>query len=168
MPLSTGNKTESACGYYTHFDMNFSYAPIKDLYKYQVLDIARGSDRIPDNIWQKPPSAELAPGQTDEASLLSYAILDPIVRAYVEDYVSRFEVFDQWCASHAERDDVVTSDTAALRHWLSGSDAKADFDRIISLMGKMEYKRRQTCPGTKVTRVAFGIGRRIPIVERWS
>ncbi len=168
MPLSTGNKTESACGYYTHFDMNFSYAPIKDLYKYQVLDIARRSGRIPDNIWQKPPSAELAPGQTDEASLLSYAILDPIVRAYVEDYVSRFEVFDRWCVSHAERGDVVTSDPAALRHWLSGSDAKADFDRIISLMGKMEYKRRQTCPGTKVTRVAFGIGRRIPIVERWS
>ncbi len=168
MPLSTGNKTESACGYYTHFDMNFSYAPIKDLYKYQVLDIARLSAGVPDNIWQKPPSAELAPGQTDEASLLSYAILDAIVRAYVEDYVSRFPRFVEWLREHREAGITVTSDEAALEDWAAGRKAKEDFDRIISLMGKMEYKRRQTCPGTKVTRVAFGIGRRIPIVERWS
>lgn len=168
MPLSTGNKTESACGYYTHFDMNFSYAPIKDLYKFQVLDIAASSAAIPDNIWRKPPSAELAPGQTDEASLMSYAILDPIVRAYVEDYVSRFEGFGEWVAGHRDANVRVTSDQAMLDAWLALPASKGEFDRIISLMGKMEYKRRQTCPGTKVTRVAFGIGRRIPIVERWS
>ena len=79
IPLSTGNKTEAGCGYYTHFDMNFSYAPIKDLYKFQVIDVAKSDARIPAHIWQKPPSAELSHGQTDEASLLPYAVLDPIV-----------------------------------------------------------------------------------------
>ncbi|MDZ7685067.1 MAG: NAD(+) synthase [Gammaproteobacteria bacterium] len=153
MPLSTGNKTESACGYYTHFDMNFSYAPIKDLYKFEVLGIARESVRIPDNIWQKPPSAELAPGQTDEASLLSYAVLDPIVRAYVEDYVSRFPLFQDWLDQQMEQGAVVTMDPAELVSWVERDQAPDDFERIISLMGKMEYKRRQTCPGTKVSRV---------------
>ena len=76
----------------THiFDMNFSYAPIKDLYKFEVVDLASGDARIPENIWQKPPSAELAFGQTDEESLLPYALLDPIVMSYVEDYVTSFE-----------------------------------------------------------------------------
>lgn len=168
MPLSTGNKTESACGYYTHFDMNFSYAPIKDLYKFEVMDIARASDAVPENIWRKPPSAELAHGQTDEESLLPYSILDPIVRAYVEDYVSRFPKFLEALGGY-EKDGIrVTMDAEALARWQAGADAKADFDRILSLIGKMEYKRRQTCPGTKVSRVAFGIGRRIPIVEKWS
>lgn len=168
MPLSTGNKTESACGYYTHFDMNFSYAPIKDLYKYQVFEIARNSSEIPRNIWMKPPSAELAPGQTDEASLLSYAVLDPIVRAYVEEYISTFDKFSAWMTGCIAQGETISLDAAALSVWLTTEDAPVDFQRMISLMGRMEYKRRQTCPGTKVTKVAFGIGRRIPIVEQWS
>jgi NAD+ synthetase len=165
MPLSTGNKTESGCGYYTHFDMNFSYAPIKDLYKFQVVDIARSDARIPENIWRKPPSAELAAGQTDEESLLPYAILDPIVMAYVEDYVTSFVRFDDWCRT-SERQ--ITGDMETLSAWLGSGMAEADYRRIVSLIGRMEYKRRQTCPGTKVSKVAFGIGRRIPIVEKWS
>ena len=168
MPLSTGNKTESACGYYTHFDMNFSYAPIKDLFKYQVMDIARAAADIPDSIWQKPPSAELAPDQIDEASLLAYAVLDPIVRAYVEDYVSTFNRFSTWVVQHLADADSISGDAGILQSWLSSPNAQADFQRIISLMGRMEYKRRQTCPGTKVSKVAFGTGRRIPIVEKWS
>ena len=168
MPLSTGNKTESACGYYTHFDMNFSYAPIKDLYKFQVFDIARDSKEIPANIWKKPPSAELAPGQTDEASLLSYAVLDPIVRAYVDEYISTFEEFARWANARLENADTISLDADLLAKWLENKTAPVDFQRMVSLMGKMEYKRRQTCPGTKVSKVAFGIGRRIPIVEQWS
>jgi NAD+ synthase (glutamine-hydrolysing) len=168
MPLSTGNKTESACGYYTHFDMNFSYAPIKDLFKYQVMDIAKGSSRIPDNIWRKPPSAELAPGQIDEASLLSYAILDPIVRAYVEDYISTFARFNEWVTQRNKESARISMEPSILQDWISKPMAQSDFDRIVSLMGRMEYKRRQTCPGTKVSKVAFGTGRRIPIVEKWS
>ncbi|MBO6558190.1 MAG: NAD(+) synthase [Pseudomonadales bacterium] len=166
IPLSTGNKTEAGCGYYTHFDMNFSYAPIKDLYKYQVVNLAKSDNRVPKNIWQKPPSAELAEGQTDEAALMPYAILDPIVLGYVEEYVTTFERFCDWVNGM----DVtgVTGDEAILRSWLSRSDAKEDYRRIVSLIGRMEYKRRQSCPGTKVSKVAFGIGRRIPIVEKWS
>jgi NAD+ synthetase len=168
MPLSTGNKTESACGYYTHFDMNFSYAPIKDLFKFQVMDIARESLRIPDNIWRKPPSAELAPDQIDEASLLSYAILDPIVRAYIEDYVSTFSRFKLWVTQRIEEAAPISMELPVLQDWIIKPLAASDFDRIVRLMGRMEYKRRQTCPGTKVSKVAFGTGRRIPIVEKWS
>lgn len=167
MPLSTGNKTESACGYYTHFDMNFSYAPIKDLYKYQVVDIASKHPSIPQNIWEKPPSAELAEGQTDEQSLLPYSILDPLVRAYIEEYISRFEEFSHWVRSCIDGPDKITSDPARLLAWLETDMAESDYRRIVTLIGKMEYKRRQTCPGTKVSKVAFGIGRRIPIVEHW-
>jgi NAD+ synthetase len=167
MPLSTGNKTEGGCGYYTHFDMNFSYAPIKDLYKFQVVDIAAADELVPAHIWQKPPSAELSPGQTDEDSLLPYAVLDPIVMAYVEDYMTSFTRFRDWVKRAAGRRKI-TSDLDGLQAWLGGPGAEADYQRIVSLIGRMEYKRRQTCPGTKVSKVAFGIGRRIPIVERWS
>ena len=166
MPLSTGNKTESGCGYYTHFDMNFSYAPIKDLYKFEVVDLASGDDRIPDNIWRKPPSAELAVGQTDEESLLPYALLDPIVMSYVEDYVTSFERFRAWVATPSRQK--ITGNIQTLMDWLDKEGAVKDYERIVSLIGRMEYKRRQTCPGTKVSKVAFGIGRRIPIVEKWS
>jgi NAD+ synthase (glutamine-hydrolysing) len=167
MPLSTGNKTESACGYYTHFDMNFSFAPIKDLYKYQVVDLAEAATDIPANIWRKPPSAELAEDQTDESSLLPYAVLDPIVRAYVEAYQSTFHGFCQWVDSLPAHE-TISGDPDRFRAWLGLPEAASEFERILSLIGKMEYKRRQTCPGTKVSPVAFGIGRRIPIVEKWS
>jgi NAD+ synthase (glutamine-hydrolysing) len=167
MPLSTGNKTESACGYYTHFDMNFSFAPIKDLYKFQVTEIAKNHQEIPSNIWQKPPSAELAEGQSDEASLLPYSILDPIVHAYVEDYVSTFTGFKTWMSQLRSKEKQVTGDVEQLLIWSSSNHAEKDFQRIVSLISRMEYKRRQTCPGTKVSKVAFGTGRRIPIVEKW-
>ena len=168
MPLSTGNKTESACGYYTHFDMNFSYAPIKDIYKFQVFDLARASDAIPDNIWQKPPSAELAPNQTDEASLLSYAVLDPIVQSHIEDQMSEYSAFVGWVAEMTSNSKKISNDLDFLLDWVDSDGAEVAYQRIISLIGKMEYKRRQTCPGTKVSKVAFGIGRRMPIVEKWS
>ena len=167
MPLATGNKTEAGCGYYTHFDMNFSYAPIKDLYKFQVVDIARSDPAIPENIWKKPPSAELAADQTDEESLLPYPVLDPVVMAYVEDYVTSFEGFERWVAEAREKKKI-SADLPVLDGWLGGSRALDDYHRIVSLIGKMEYKRRQSCPGTKVSKVAFGTGRRIPIVEKWS
>ena len=168
MPLSTGNKTESACGYYTHFDMNFSFAPIKDLYKHQVFELARVHPGIPDAIWQKPPSAELAPDQTDEASLLPYAVLDPIAQAHIEEYVSSFEVFTSWVDQSLAGGQVISSEPEVLTNWCSQPASSTDYERIVSLIGRMEYKRRQTCPGTKVSKVAFGIGRRIPIVEKWS
>jgi len=132
------------------------------------MEIARQASDIPDSIWQKPPSAELAPGQIDEASLLAYAVLDPIVRAYVEDYVSTFDRFSAWVARHIAEAETISGDMQVLLAWLKSANAQPEFERIISLMGRMEYKRRQTCPGTKVSKVAFGTGRRIPIVEKWS
>ena len=168
MPLSTGNKTESGCGYYTHFDMNFSYAPIKDLYKFQVVALARADERVPPHIWQKPPSAELAKGQEDEKSLLPYALLDPIVMGYIEQYVTSFDGFGAWVERALAAGEAISGDPARLLAWLAEADAPGQYQRIVSLIGRMEYKRRQTCPGTKVSAVAFGIGRRIPIVEKWS
>ena len=168
LPLATGNKTESACGYYTHFDMNFAFAPIKDLYKFQVVDLVRSNPLVPENIWKKPPSAELSTGQTDEESLLPYAYLDPIVKSHIEDYVSTFRAFRQWIDEKAAAVESVSADPKDLQAWLDTPRAKADYDRIIKLIGRMEFKRRQTCPGTKTSKVAFGIGRRIPIVEKWS
>ena len=168
MPLSTGNKTESACGYYTHFDMNFSFAPIKDLYKHQVFELARVHPSIPDSIWRKPPSAELAPGQTDETSLLPYAVLDPIVQAHIEEYISSFDAFSSWVQQCNENNQVISSEPNVLQAWCAEPPSHVDYERIVSLIGRMEYKRRQTCPGTKVSKVAFGIGRRLPIVEKWS
>tara|TARA_Y100000310_G_scaffold311593_1_gene358030 strand:+ start:1108 stop:2877 length:1770 start_codon:yes stop_codon:yes gene_type:complete len=167
LPLSTGNKTESACGYYTHFDMNFAFAPIKDLYKFQVVDLVRSNPLVPENIWKKPPSAELSRGQTDEESLLPYAYLDPIVKSHIEDYISTFKAFRHWLDEKSAIVEPVTADAEALQAWLDTKAAETDYDRIVKLIGRMEFKRRQTCPGTKTSKVAFGIGRRIPIVGKW-
>jgi len=168
MPLSTGNKTESACGYYTHFDMNFSFAPIKDLYKRQVFELAREKVCIPQAILMKPPSAELAPNQTDEESLLPYAILDPLVQAYIEDYINQFDAFSDWVAGSLARQDAISLDAAVLNQWLQSPDAVERYSTLIRLIASMEFKRRQTCPGPKVSKVAFGMGRRIPIVKKFS
>jgi len=81
--------------------------------------------------------------------------------------VTSFTRFRDWVKRAAGRRKI-TSDLDGLQAWLGGPGAEADYQRIVSLIGRMEYKRRQTCPGTKVSKVAFGIGRRIPIVERWS
>ena len=130
--------------------------------------MSQSRELIPDNIWQKPPRAELAPDQTDEASLLSYAVLDPIVQSHIEDQVCEYDEFTDWVAEMASIGERVSSEPSFLLNWIGRKDARASYQRIISLIGKMEYKRRQTCPGTKVSKVAFGIGRRLPIVEKWS
>ena len=103
----------------------------------------------------KAPSAELAKDQTDESSLLPYAILDPVVRSYVEDYESTFSGFQSWIERHCN--EPISSDIELVRTWLASSKAELDFERIVSLIGRMEYKRRQTCPGIKVSKVAFGL-----------
>jgi NAD+ synthase (glutamine-hydrolysing) len=175
LPLGTGNKTESAVGYYTHFDMSFGFAPLKDVYKQQILELAKEDDQIPENIWRKPPSAELADDQTDEDSLLPYKHLDLIVRANIENYVSDFKGFKKWLKSERLwlEDQVFISrgeDLPKTEHaeWYEGENAEKAFKKIIKLIAINEFKRRQTCPGVKVTPVAFGVGRRYPIVQRFS
>lgn len=170
--LSTGNKTELALGYCTLYgDMNGGFCPINDLYKMEVYELARqinlAKKVIPENIINKAPSAELAPGQTDEASLLPYPILDNIVRAYIEDYVADFDGFVEWSKWRLGAS-FCPAANEALRAWLDKDSPEANrkYNELIRKIDQNEFKRRQAAPGIKLTKVAFGVGRRIPIVKR--
>jgi NAD+ synthase (glutamine-hydrolysing) len=159
--LTTGNKTELALGYYTLYgDSNGSFAVIKDLYKGQVYAIAKHINMIkdgiiPNGILSKAPSAELAPGQEDEKSLLPYVVLDPIVRCYVEEYIDNFSQFKIF-ANIKDR---------IFCEWLNGASAEKEYNAMIGRIDQNEFKRRQSAIGPKVSAISFGSGRRIPIVK---
>ena len=145
--LTTGNKSELSVGYCTLYgDMCGGLAVISDLPKVKVFELALHMNRdgllIPVNTIEKPPSAELRPDQKDEDSLPSYDVLDGILKAYVEEGKS-------------------SSDIIAL-----GYDADVVKD-IIRKVDLNEYKRKQAAPGLKLTPLAFGVGRRIPIVQKY-
>ncbi len=145
--LTTGNKSELAVGYCTLYgDMCGGLAVISDLPKTKVFELARFMNRkgevVPDSTITKPPSAELRPDQKDEDSLPAYDVLDAILKAYVEEGLSR-------------------DDIAAL-----GFDAEVVND-MVRKVDLNEYKRKQAAPGLKITPLAFGVGRRIPIVQRY-
>jgi NAD+ synthase (glutamine-hydrolysing) len=145
--LTTGNKSEVAVGYCTLYgDMCGGLAVISDVFKTQVYDLCRWINRdreiIPVNTIEKPPSAELRPGQVDQDSLPPYDVLDAILRGYVEEGRSRRELIAAGFA------DAVVNDIAR----------KVDLN---------EYKRKQMAPGLKITPLAFGVGRRIPIVQKY-
>lgn len=153
--LTTGNKSELAVGYCTLYgDMNGGLAVLSDLGKMQVYALAHfmndrapelGFDRppIPDDTITKPPSAELAPDQKDADSLPDYEVLDEIVHRFVE------------LRESPERIITRTQFDEAVVH------------RICALIARNEYKRRQAAVGLKVSRVAFGQGRRMPIAQNW-
>jgi NAD+ synthase (glutamine-hydrolysing) len=151
--LATGNKTELAVGYSTIYgDAVGAFAPIKDVFKTHVWQLARWRNAeaakngeippIPENSISKPPSAELRPGQMDSDSLPDYALLDDILDDYVEG--------DRGYADLIE----------------AGFDAET-IDRVVRMVDKAEYKRRQYPPGTKITFKAFGRDRRLPITNAW-
>ncbi len=145
--LTTGNKSEMAVGYATLYgDMAGGFAVIKDVFKTFVYRLARHrngvSDVIPENIITRPPSAELKPGQTDQDSLPPYAILDAIIEAYMERDRSPREIVAQGLP-------------------------EADVRRVVGLLKRNEYKRRQAPPGIRVTRRAFGKDWRYPITSRY-
>jgi NAD+ synthase (glutamine-hydrolysing) len=146
--LATGNKSEYAVGYSTLYgDMAGGFAPIKDVPKTLVYDLVRwrntqGDPPIPQRVIDKPPSAELRPNQKDTDSLPPYDELDPIVEAYVEDDRSPDEI-------------------AA-----DGADP-ALVERVVAMIDRAEYKRRQAAPGVKITPRAFGRDRRMPITNRY-
>ena len=147
--LSTGNKSEYACGYATLYgDMAGGFAVIKDVPKTLVYELARhrnaASERpvIPLSSIEKPPSAELRPGQLDSDSLPPYEELDPILEAYVERHLSLREIV---AAGHDE----------------------ATARRVVELVDRNEYKRRQAPPGVKITPRAFGRDRRFPLASRY-
>ncbi len=145
--LTTGNTSERAVGYCTLYgDMCGGLAVISDVFKTQVYALARWVNRerevIPQRTIDKAPSAELRPDQTDQDSLPPYDLLDAILQGYVEDGLSR-------------RDLVARGFNEAVVH---------DVVRKVDLN---EYKRKQAAPGLKITPLAFGVGRRIPIVQKY-
>ncbi len=146
--LSTGNKSELATGYGTLYgDIAGGYSVLKDITKTTVYELCRYRNTlgaaIPERVMTKPPSAELKAGQKDTDSLPPYDQLDPILRGYVEDDLSPEELI---AAGHRP-------ETVA---------------RVIQLVDRSEYKRRQAPPGVKITPRAFGRDRRMPIVNRYS
>ena len=150
MVLTTGNKSEMAMGYATLYgDMAGGFAVIKDVPKTLVYELCAWrnlhgtpSDVIPQSIITKPPSAELKEDQLDQDSLPPYDVLDPVVKAYVEEDWSYQEMVD------------------------TGFDPEV-VRQVITAVDRNEYKRRQAAPGVKITPRAFGKDRRLPIVNRY-
>ena len=151
--LATGNKSELACGYSTLYgDAVGGYAPIKDIYKTDVWALSRWRTQvaadagevppIPERSITKEPSAELRPDQKDSDSLPEYEVLDKVLKAYVDDDLGRDALI------------------------AAGFD-KALVMRVISMVDRAEYKRRQYPPGTKVSKRAFGKDRRLPMTSKW-
>jgi NAD+ synthase (glutamine-hydrolysing) len=145
MALTTGNKSEIAVGYCTIYgDMNGGLAPIGDIYKGTVWELARLRNRrgpvIPEASITKVPSAELRENQTDQDSLPPYDVLDRILKRYVEDGASPEEI-------------------------ISAGEDETTVRRIARLVEISEFKRRQGAPILRVSRKAFGVGRRMPIAR---
>jgi NAD+ synthase (glutamine-hydrolysing) len=152
--LATGNKSELAVGYSTIYgDAVGGFAPIKDVPKTIVWEMAKWRNRlaitqnkvapIPDSSITKAPSAELRPGQKDSDSLPDYEVLDKLLDAYVEEDLGSRDLIQM------------------------GFD-KELVDRVLKMVDRAEYKRRQYPPGTKISKRAFGRDRRLPITSAWD
>ena len=145
--LTTGNKSEMAVGYCTLYgDMCGALAVIADVFKTEVYNLSRWVNRdriiIPTDSITKPPSAELRPDQTDQDSLPPYDVLDAILQYYVVEHLSKDEIIQHGYAPGVVND-------------------------VINKVTFTEYKRRQAAPGLKVSPRAFGMGRRIPVAQRF-
>jgi NAD+ synthase (glutamine-hydrolysing) len=151
--LTTGNKSELATGYCTLYgDMAGGFAVIKDVCKTTVFELARwrnahdpyqtGTEPIPQRIITRPPSAELRPNQTDQDSLPDYAVLDAILRRYVEQDLGAEEI-------------------------IAAGFERADVEKVTQLIRRNEYKRRQAAVGIRVTHRSFGKDWRYPITHRF-
>ncbi len=152
--LATGNKSELAVGYSTLYgDAVGGFAPIKDIFKVDVWRLAKWRNDlaksrgevapIPESSITKEPSAELRPGQKDSDSLPDYQLLDRLLDIYVEKNGDAAEI-------------------------IKAGFEKSLVDRVITMVDRAEYKRRQYPPGTKVSSIAFGKDRRLPMTSRWK
>ena len=152
--LATGNKSELAVGYSTLYgDAVGGFAPIKDIFKVDVWRLAKWRNDlaksrgevapIPESSITKEPSAELRPGQKDSDSLPDYQLLDRLLDIYVEKNGDAAEI-------------------------IKAGFEKSLVDRVITMVDRAEYKRRQYPPGTKVSAIAFGKDRRLPMTSRWK
>ncbi len=147
--VSTGNKSEMAVGYATLYgDMVGGFALLKDVFKTDVFRLSgylnerAGRELIPVTTIERPPSAELRAAQRDDQSLPPYDLLDPVLEAYVELDRSREELLAEFDAATVER--------------------------VLGLVDRAEYKRRQAPPGVKLRPRAFGRDWRLPIAKRWQ
>ncbi len=148
--LSTGNKSELAVGYCTLYgDMVGGFAVLKDVYKTIIFELAKyrntlqATPAIPERVITRPPSAELSPDQKDQDSLPAYDVLDAILYAYIEEDMSQDDII----AKGFEKDVV---------------------EKVIGLVDRNEYKRRQGVIGPRISSRAFGRERRYPIVNGWK
>ncbi len=172
MVVTTGNKSENSVGYATLYgDMAGGFNPLKDLYKTEVWDLARFRNGyrplgmygprapIPDHVISKPPSAELADGQTDEATLGPYAVLDALLRGIIDEDLDAAAALRRAMRELGDKvSDPLVAPFLTLVH----------ATRIASLVRRAEYKRRQAAPGVKIGPRAFGRDRRYPIVNRYA
>jgi NAD+ synthase (glutamine-hydrolysing) len=146
--LTTGNKSEMSVGYATLYgDMAGGFAVIKDVPKTLVYELSRwrnsaGKAVIPERVLTKAPTAELKPGQKDSDTLPPYDILDPVLKAYIEDELPFEDILNLGCDEE-------------------------DVKKVIRMVDRSEYKRRQSPPGVKITARAFGRDRRFPITNRY-
>jgi len=150
LALATGNKSELAVGYCTLYgDMAGGLAVIADLPKMMVYELANHineiseNEIIPQNTIVKAPSAELRPDQKDEDSLPPYPLLDPILQFYIEENLSIAEI----CKRGYDEEIV---------------------EKIVKMVDRAEFKRRQAAPGLRITTRAFGSGRRMPIARSYE
>ncbi len=146
--LTTGNKSEYATGYATLYgDMCGAFAPLKDVYKTRIFELCRWRNAkgraMPDRVIEKPPTAELRPNQKDEDSLPPYAMLDKILHYLIEEEQGLDHI-----VAHGYSRDVVL--------------------KVMALLDKAEYKRRQAAPGVKISAKAFGRDRRYPITNKYK
>jgi NAD+ synthase (glutamine-hydrolysing) len=148
--LATGNKSELSVGYSTLYgDMAGGYAPLKDVLKTHVYRLVRhrneraGAPLVPTSVIDRPPTAELKPGQTDQDALPPYDVLDRILEGYVEQDLGPEELAAEGHIAEIVRD-------------------------VIVMVDRAEYKRRQAAPGVRVTSKAFGRDRRVPITNRFT
>jgi len=148
--IATGNKSELSVGYATLYgDMAGGFAVLKDVFKGWVYRLVRWrnaqSDRelVPASVIERPPSAELRADQRDDESLPPYEVLDAILSAYVEQ-------------------DLDAADLVALGH------PAEEVERVIGMVDRAEYKRRQAPPGIRISTKAFGRDRRLPITNRYE
>ena len=145
--LTTGNKSEMAVGYCTLYgDMNGALGPIADLFKTDVYRLARWVNRereiIPHDSLTKPPSAELRPNQTDQDSLPAYEVLDGILDLYIVKHLSKYDIVERGFMASIVND-------------------------VVNKVNFSEYKRRQAAPALKVSPRAFGMGRQIPVAQKF-
>jgi NAD+ synthase (glutamine-hydrolysing) len=147
--LTTGNKSELSVGYATLYgDMAGGFAVIKDVPKTMVYELCRWKNKkegkavIPERVIRKEPSAELKPNQKDTDTLPPYSLLDPILKAYIEDDKGFDEILSLGCEVDSAQ-------------------------KVIRMVDTSEYKRRQAPPGIKITKRAFGRDRRFPITNKY-